>query len=166
MAYVYEGFGCSERSKPQSGAWSTSEHLGAPKSPKSHFFIRVRRLRVVWEPQMHFWRFWALRICHAPHWAPRAPAGARPLTDPTPYRSLTEGEGGGFHSSPSQTLPLRVSTAPQQTSYLGIAVVPKQAFQNKRSALISKRHGETRPARRPSVCPALLRCGRGPPGTM
>ena len=73
LAYVYEVFGCSERSKPQSGVWSTSEHLGAPKSPKSNFCIRVRRFGVVWEPQMHFWRFWALRSCSDRHGRPRGP---------------------------------------------------------------------------------------------
>ena len=73
LAYVYEVFGCSERSKPQSCVWSTSEHLGTPKSPKSNFCIRVRRFGVVWEPQMHFWRFWALKCGDVTHWAPRGP---------------------------------------------------------------------------------------------
>ena len=54
LAYVYEVFGCSERSKPQSCVLGTSERLGAPKSPRSDFFTRVRRFRVVWEPQTHF----------------------------------------------------------------------------------------------------------------
>ena len=119
LAYVYEGFGCSERSKPQSGAWSTSEHLGAPKSPKSHFFIRVRRLRVVWEPQMHFWRFWALVGLMYLFCAPLGAEGARPLTDPTPYRSLTEGEGGGFPL-------LSLSDSPSKSKYSTTAnLVPR-----------------------------------------
>ena len=40
FAYVCEVFCCSGRSKSQSCVLSTSEHLGAPKSPKSIFFTR------------------------------------------------------------------------------------------------------------------------------
>ena len=67
FAYVYEVFCCSGRSKSQSCVLSTLEHLGAPKSPKSDFFIRVRRFRVVWEPQTHFRRPWAVQSCSDRH---------------------------------------------------------------------------------------------------
>ena len=43
LAYVYDVFCCSEGSESQSCVLSALEHFGAPKSPKSHFFIRVRR---------------------------------------------------------------------------------------------------------------------------
>ena len=43
LAYVYDVFGCSEGSESQSCVLSTLERSGAPESPKSNFFIRVRR---------------------------------------------------------------------------------------------------------------------------
>ena len=52
LAYVYDVFGCSEGSESQSCVLSALERLGAPKSPKLHFFIRVRRfLRVLRAPK-------------------------------------------------------------------------------------------------------------------
>ena len=48
LAYVYDVFCCSERSESQSCVLSAFEHFGAPKSPKSHFFIRVRRFFPKW----------------------------------------------------------------------------------------------------------------------
>ena len=46
LAYVYDVFGCSEGSESQSCVLSALERSGAPKSPKSNFFIRVRRFCV------------------------------------------------------------------------------------------------------------------------
>ena len=46
LAYVYDVFWCSEGSESQSCVLSALERLGAPKSPKPHFFIRVRRFCV------------------------------------------------------------------------------------------------------------------------
>ena len=46
LAYVYDVFWCSEGSESQSCVLSALERLGAPKSPKSDFFIRVRRFCV------------------------------------------------------------------------------------------------------------------------
>ena len=43
LAYVYDVFGCFERSESQSCVLSALERSGAPESPKPHFFIRVRR---------------------------------------------------------------------------------------------------------------------------
>ena len=60
LAYVYDVFGWFEGSESQSCVLSALERFGAPKSPKPHFFIRVRRFCVFWEPQKHFWRSWAL----------------------------------------------------------------------------------------------------------
>ena len=46
LAYVYDVFWCSEGSESQSCVLSALERFGAPKSPKPHFFIRVRRFWV------------------------------------------------------------------------------------------------------------------------
>ena len=73
LAYVYDVFWCSEGSESQSCVLSALERFGAPKSPKPHFFIRVRRFCVFREPQKHFSRSWALRNCANCHWAPRGP---------------------------------------------------------------------------------------------
>ena len=67
FAYVYDVFWCSEGSESQSCVLSALERLGAPKSPKPHFFIRVRRFCVVREPQKHFGRSWAVRSCSDRH---------------------------------------------------------------------------------------------------
>ena len=52
FAYVYDVFCCSEGSESQSCVLSNLERLGAPKSPKSHFLIRVRWFCLFWEPQI------------------------------------------------------------------------------------------------------------------
>ena len=46
LAYVYDVFWCFEGSESQSCVLSALERSGAPKSPKPHFFIRVRRFCV------------------------------------------------------------------------------------------------------------------------
>jgi len=46
LAYVYDVFWCFEGSESQSCVLSALERFGAPKSPKSNFFIRVRRFWV------------------------------------------------------------------------------------------------------------------------
>ena len=78
LAYVYDVFWCFEGSESQSCVLSALEHFGAPKSPKPHFFIRVRRFCVFGEPQKHFWRSWALLGCSELFGSPR---GSAKLTD-------------------------------------------------------------------------------------
>ena len=64
---MYEGYCCSESSESPKCVLGTLEHFGAPKSPKSHFCIRVRRIWLFWEPQTHFWRSWAVQSCSDRH---------------------------------------------------------------------------------------------------
>ena len=64
---MYEGFCCSESSESPKCVFSALEHLGAPESPKSHFYRRVRGFSLFWEPQMHFRRSWAVQSCSDRH---------------------------------------------------------------------------------------------------
>ena len=67
FAYVYEENGGLGRSESQKCNFSHFLHFGAPESAKSDFFIRVRRFLSFWEPQIHFFHFWAVPGCPGRH---------------------------------------------------------------------------------------------------
>ena len=108
------------------------EQLGAPWRSQiaqvELFHTCTTFLAVLGAPKSLF----ALLDAHGVKRSPRAPEGARPLTDPTPYRSLTEGKGGGFPL-------LSLSDSPSKSKYSTTAnLVPRYCCGAKIQELCAK----------------------------